>query len=87
MGQRSDQIQSRIKENPNRIDEVPVDDRRFHCPMLLLGIAIADQIPQHNGQEDDTGQHMKGMKTSHRIKNGSLGAIAGAKGGNAPLDS
>src|SRR5262249_861781 len=59
------QIEQREQEDPDNIDEVPVESRHLHRHIVLYrGMPDIDH-PAHHPHDQDTDDHMHGMKPGH----------------------
>ncbi len=61
----SNQIKQREQENPNDIDEVPVQADHFHRSEIMGVENVAICLDQQEGEQSDTGNHVDGVHTSH----------------------
>src|SRR6266550_1739798 len=57
------QIEEREKENPNDVDEVPVQAHHFDGTVVLRTKVPAPRAPDHPDQQADADDHMQRMQS------------------------
>ncbi len=61
----SNQIKQREQENPNDIDEVPIQADHFHGRKIVSVEDVTIRLDQQEGEQPDARDHVDGVHTSH----------------------
>ena len=84
-GRNADQVKRRVEENPHHVDEMPVHRGGFDGPVALGVVQTFAGVAVHDDHENHPGQHVKGVKPGHGVKQRPGDAGAGPIGGDPPL--
>ena len=78
MGNRSNEVQGRVEEDPGHVNIVPVNGAGFDTPMPLSRIMASTAVIPNNDNKDYTAHHVKGVNAGHAEENRAINPVGRA---------